>query len=156
MDVGTREWLACHRWDFPTLAGPKATGENLLALEEAVGCHVPTELREFLSELGSMMVGSLPIFGVEPAEVMGVDDTIDAETLRFRREPAWRLPPDALVISNDGRGNPVVLTADGRVFLHDHDAIGGLSVEPLATSFGEYVIRLVRDIHARRRDGHGS
>lgn len=127
----------------PILAGPVATTEQLDDVAQRLGVVLAAPLRELLETYGSVMAGSLPIFGIEPSEVMGVDDRLLARTEWFRRDAGSGLPADAVVVSADGRGNPFVLLSDGRVAHYDHDMPPWPAVEIVANGFEEFVESLL-------------
>ena len=75
---------------------------------------------EFVTRYGGAMVGANPVHGIQPSNAMGSQSTVEAETLRFRKD-GWPGTSDGLVVSVDARGNPVVLGADGQLTSFDHD-----------------------------------
>ncbi|MBO6939856.1 MAG: SMI1/KNR4 family protein [Deltaproteobacteria bacterium] len=126
---------------YPILAADSVSEAEVDALEQQLGVPLPKSYREFVLRFGGAMVGSQPVYGLRTSEVMGVDDTIAAQTAFFRRT-GWELPASAIVISDDGRGNPIWLADDGRVFLTDHD-VGDQPL--LATSFDAFVMSLLNE-----------
>ena len=84
-----------------------ATEEDVHALQQALpGLPFPAYFTEFLRRYGGAMVGSLPMFGVTPSQVMGIGETL-VERNRIFREDERAGIDHCLVIFADGFGNPL-------------------------------------------------
>ena len=82
------------------------------------------------------MVGSYPIYGVRFAEVMSDETVVDVNE-HFRAD-RWPGADEWLIVSMDLAGNPVGISADGRVWTWDHD-LGETFL--LADSFEQFLRR---------------
>ena len=102
------------------VAGP-VPHDEVLATIEALGATPHEDYVELVARYGGAMIGPDPLFGLRCSEVMGVDDTVGEATHSFR-DDGWPGVMGRLVVSRDGRGNPVVLEPDGRLTSFDHDA----------------------------------
>ena len=104
--------------------------------ETEIGVPFPVDYREFLRRYGGAMVGPYPIFGLRPAEVMGVDCWSAVAMTRWYRDDGVPGTEACVVISHDHAGNPIGIDRLGAVWIHDHD-FGGPA--PLAADFEEYL-----------------
>lgn len=96
----------------------------VIAAETALAVNFSPAYRRFLKAVGGGMVGSEPVLGLAPSEVMGVDLwSVVETTLRFRRE-GWPGTDQWYVVSVDGGGNPIGLDSKGAVFISDHHGGG--------------------------------
>jgi hypothetical protein len=123
---------------FPiTVASEVPTASEIADAAAAIGCSFHDDYVAFLKRFGGAMVGSLPVFGLRPADVMGNQWSVVKETNRFRNQ-AW--PGIALwyIISEDGFGNPIGIAPDGRVMISDHD-VGQVNV--VAENFEEFLLQ---------------
>jgi hypothetical protein len=123
---------------FPiTVASEVPTSEDEIAdAAAAIGCSFHEDYLDFLRRFGGAMVGSLPVFGLRPAKVMGKQWSVVEETNWFR-DQGWPGIAEWYVISEDGFGNPIGIAPDGRVMISDHD-VGQVSV--LATDFEDFLL----------------
>ena len=110
------------------------TEEEIDAAEQQVGQRFSPQYRDFVLRYGGAMVGSLPVFGLRTAEVMGDDDSVIAVTAHFRTQ-RWPGSESWAVISVDLAGNPIGLAADGSVWISDHDAGEILLIAPSFEAF---------------------
>lgn len=117
----------------PLLFGGTATADDVAAAERSLGTTFDPCYAEFLTRYGAAMVGSLPVYGVRCAEVMGDELVVDV-TMRFRRA-GWPNTEDWIVISTDLGGNPIGLTTLGEVFTFDHDFDGTHRIAPTFETF---------------------
>ena len=101
-----------------------------------LNCTFDDDYVAFLRRYGGATVGSLPVFGLRPVEVMGEPWSVVHVTQQFRRQ-GWPGTDQWYVISDDGFGNPIGIAADGRVMISDHDA-GQIS--PLASDFEDFLL----------------
>lgn len=100
-------------------------------------CTFDPSYIEFLQRYGGAMVGSLPIYGLRPVNVMGNRWSVVDVTQWFRHE-GWPGVSEWYVISEDGFGNPIGIAPDGQVMIADHD-VGQLSV--LTSNFEEFLVK---------------
>jgi hypothetical protein len=97
---------------------------------------LPDDYRSFVEAFGGAIVGALPIYGLRAARAMGkAEGSALAMTERFRKK-RWPGIDTWLIVSMDQAGNPIGLTADGAVWISDHDAG---SVDALASSFEDFL-----------------
>jgi hypothetical protein len=107
---------------FPIMrASDTPSGEEVARAASALGVTFHDDYVAFLRRYGGAMVGSLPVFGLRPVKVMGKRWSVVDITEWFRNE-GWPRTHAWYVISEDGFGNPIGVTEDGRVMLFDHDA----------------------------------
>ena len=127
------------------VAGPAASSD-VDAAERRIGMPLHPDFREFVLRYGGALIGSLPVYGVRTAEMMGdpAFETFDEVTLRFRGD-AWPGTRDWVVISTDLGGNPIGLASEGDVWTCDHDA-GELLL--LAPTFEAFVLGLLDEAEA--------
>lgn len=126
--------------------GPKS--EQLISkAEAALGFRFPSIYRRFLREFGVGNFGSAEICGVvrEDFEHSSVPDAV-WYTLSERRQGG--LPPDVLIIGEDGMGGLFCLECgadQGRVVrLPPGRPLSSHPREPIANDFGEFFLELVR------------
>ena len=87
-----------------------------------LGCQFHKDYIEFLQVYGGGIVGSLDIYGLRPAEMMGdnwwsvVDLTIHFRQNDYPHTDEW------YIISGDGFGNPIGVSNDGKVLCYDFDS----------------------------------
>jgi hypothetical protein len=103
-----------------TVARATPSEEEIAAAAESLGCEFDSEYAAFLKRYGGAMVGSLPVFGLRPVEVMGIVWSVVDVTRRYR-DQKWPGTADWYVISEDGFGNPIGIDAHGKVMVSDHD-----------------------------------
>jgi hypothetical protein len=127
---------------MPVLLGGPVSTLEIDAAEQRVGIKFAPAYRDFLARYGGAVVGSLPILGLRRAEVMG-DDTYSVTdvTSRFRAD-GWSPTEEWVVISVDLAGNPIGLTAEGEVWISDHDAG---ETRMVAHTFEEFVVHQLRE-----------
>lgn len=102
----------------------------------AIGCTFDEDYVAFLRRYGGATVGSLPVFGLRPVEVMGKRWSV-VELTKWFREQGWPGVSEWYVISEDGFGNPIGIAKDGRVMISDHD-VGNVSV--LASDLEDFLL----------------
>jgi hypothetical protein len=110
---------------------------EIQAAEQAIGCEFDSDYVRFLERYGAGIVGSLPVFGLRPVEMMGNRWSVVEITREFR-EQGWPGTQTWCVISEDGFGNPIGIAQDGQVMIADHDAG---SVDIIAPSFHEFLMK---------------
>jgi hypothetical protein len=112
------------------------TEEEIFAASAAIGCHFHEDYVSFLHRFGAGTVGSLPVFGLRPVDVMGKRWSV-VEVTNWFRQQGWLGTADWYIISEDGFGNPMGVAPDGRVMISDHD-IGQVSV--VAENFEDFLL----------------
>jgi len=118
------------------------SAEEVEKASQEIGLAFAADYQEFILMFGGAMVGSFPIFGLRPVEVMGEVWSVIDVTKRYRDDgvpgcASW------VVFSEDQAGNPIGMDEDGKVWICDHD-FGG--VAELAPSFEDYIRRQCLDI----------
>ena len=122
---------------FPIMrASEVPTDEEIANASAAIGCRFHRDYVEFLQRYGGAMVGSLPVFGLRPAEVMGDRWSVVVVTEWFRNQE-WPGTSDWYLISDDGFGNPIGVAPNGQVMRSDHD-VGEIGV--LAQNFEDFLM----------------
>ena len=101
------------------------------------------EYIKFVRQYGCAIVGGFYIFGLKTLSIMGDTlNTVLSNTL-FYRDQNWPGLENCYVISDDGRGNPIYMDREGKVWLSDHDS--GFETILLADSFNEFLIKIYED-----------
>lgn len=121
------------------VAGGVAQDEIDLA-EQAIGVKFAPDYRAFVAEYGGAMVGSLPVVGLRRAEVMGNELCSVVDVTRSFRDDGWKPTHEWSVISVDGSGNPIGTSADGQVWISDHDTG---EVKVIASCFEDFLLSLL-------------
>jgi hypothetical protein len=137
--MNTRIWQALDQQFalFPITRASEVPSETEIAEAAAtIGCTFHEDYVAFVRRYGAAMVGSLPVFGLRPAHVMGKQWSVVDET-RWFRDQGWPGVNDWYVISDDGFGNPIGMASDGRVMISDHD---GGQVSVLAADFEDFLL----------------
>ena len=102
--------------DAPALlVGGPVPDVEIRQAETLLGVEFVSDYRWFVRTYGGAMVGSLPVYGLRAAEVMGTGETVVTETAHFRKD-GWPSIADWIVISGDGYGNPIGMDKDGAVY----------------------------------------
>jgi hypothetical protein len=117
------------------LRASPGTAVEIETAASAVGCTFHQDYREFLRRYGGAMVGSYPIFGIHPVDVMGNQWSV-AEMTKWFRSEGWPGTDDWYVISTDGTGNPIGVSPDGHVWISDHN-VGEVAV--IARDFESFI-----------------
>jgi hypothetical protein len=122
---------------FPIMRASEVPSEDeIVAAAVAIGCSFHEDYVDFLRRYGGATVGSLPVFGLRPAKVMGKRWSV-VDLTKWFREQGWPGVTEWYVVSEDGFGNPIGIAKDGHVMIADHDA-GQVSV--LATDFEDFLL----------------
>jgi len=126
--------------EWPILVAGPVEASEVDSIASELGVPLPADYRWFVTRYGGAMVGSGPVFGRRCAEVMGVERfDVVAVTQHFRRD-GWPTVDEAIVVSEDGFGNPVCMSSEGRLWVHDHD-VGAVTSE--WDSFETFVLSLL-------------
>ena len=118
--------------DHPDLCGIPATDQQVLNAQQRLGVIFHPDYVQFIKLYGGSF-GGVDIHAFENGSLLGTCTVIDL-TLGFRELCAPDIPvglEDAIAISDDGGGNPILLSSAGQIFLYLHDEH---EVELLATS----------------------
>lgn len=108
--------------EFPqSKASSTPSDEEILAAANILNVCFHEPYVEFLHRYGGGMVGSLPVFGLRPVEMMGSRWSV-VDTTQWYREDGWPGCDHWYVVSEDGFGNPIGVSEDGQVRVYDHDA----------------------------------
>jgi hypothetical protein len=139
--------------ELPIMRADDVPSEAEIAEAEwEIGVPISKDDREFLLRYGGGMVGSYPIFGLRPVDVMGINRWSVLDVTREYRSDGAPSVERWVVISEDHGGNPLGMDAVGAIWIHDHD-FGGLSA--IAGSIEEYIrvncLKLPRNGRRRRR-----
>jgi hypothetical protein len=126
------------------LCAGATSNDELRELSDALGYTLPSEYESFIRRYGGAMVGSLPIYGVRPSEVMGDRDTVVEVNRRFR-EDQWPGVGGWLIISVDGSGNPLGLATDGRLMVSNLDSN---TILAWASSFDDFLVQQLDEAKA--------
>lgn len=116
----------------PSLRGQPATEAEIEASQQALGTVFAPQYAAFIKQFGGSF-GGVDIHAFANGSLIG-RETVTTLTLRFRERYGDVMPAelhDALVISDDGAGNPVLIARQGGILLYLHDEG---EVEPLFPS----------------------
>jgi SUKH superfamily protein len=119
-----------------TVARGVPSDEEIAGAAESLGREFDPNYIAFLKRYGGAVVGSLPVFGLRPVEVIGKVWSVVEVTRRYR-DQNWPGTADWYVISEDGFGNPIGIDADGKVMISDHDH-GDIAI--LARNFEDFLL----------------
>ena len=101
-----------------------------------LACRFCEDYVLFLKRYGAAFVGSYPIFGLRPIELMGNLWSV-VEFTKWFREDDWPAAKDWYVVSTDGYGGSIGVDSDGRVLVADptHGCI-----DELAPNFEQFLL----------------
>jgi len=138
------KWMATDRIRWPGGWAPQLPSTvQIRAAERRLGCMFDPVYVRFLQEFGAAMIGADPMYGI--GSVMDCEADVVAETLSFRSDKGLGVD-DWYVVSNDGRGGPIGIAPDGKVWLSDHGEI-----VPIAKSFPAYLAQRIYQSDENRR-----
>lgn len=116
--------------------------------EVQLDVHFPQELRDYLRRFGYVEVGHREFFGLG-RELPSYLDIVRV-TQSERTETGCPLPEHFIPVLNDGGGNLYCALAAGAdmsgIVLWDHAAGPEQVPEPIASSLGEWLIEIARDV----------
>ena len=122
----------------PELKGKPATTEEIENIEKELKINLNKDYKEFISRFGGAYAG-IDIYGWSNASVLGVNTVIDL-TIKFRKEFEESEFHDevnrSLVFSDDGSGNPIVISDRGEIVIYYHDSG---EKEILSESLGDFI-----------------
>jgi cell wall assembly regulator SMI1 len=127
------------RW--PVLVGTSVAPEEVTVAEADVGIPFPDDYREFICRYGGALVGRCPIFGLRPTDALG-ERYVTNVTRRYR-DQKWPYVEYWAVFSEDDAGNPIGMTALGRVMCFDHDV---RKLSEIAPSFEEFLVDVLDEM----------
>lgn len=136
MSPRTVERVKNHFATSTVLHGTPADESAIKAAEKRLKSRFPADYVEFLRLFGCGVVGPNSVFGIGLAEAMGVGDDVVTVTERFRSQ-RWPGIAEWVIISDDGRGNPIGIAPSGQIMMSDHD-VGDASV--LADDFEGFLV----------------
>jgi len=142
--MNKRIWTTLERMfaEFPLMVASPAMQQEIDTAARAIGCQFHGDYEEFLRRFGGALVGGTDILGVRRAEAMGRSSWSVSEMTKRFREEGWPGVADWYIISVDGAGNPIGVSADGQVWISDHDA-GEVAV--IAQDFERFLERCLGD-----------
>ncbi|KPC17043.1 SMI1/KNR4 family protein [Pseudomonas amygdali] len=118
--------------DHPSLRGTPATDQQILGAQERLGVTFHPDYIDFIKHYGGSF-GGVDIHAFGNGSLLGTCTVIDL-TLGFRELCDHFIPTgleDAIAISDDGGGNPILISSRGQIYLYLHDEH---KVELLASS----------------------
>ena len=118
-----------------TVSGPVGI-HQVSRLEEFAGFPLPASYKDFVVRYGAADVGPYPIYGVGHAHVMAKDEGSAQEATLYFRSQNWPGIDGWLIISTNGSGSPIGLTAAGEVWISDHEFN---IIERLAPTFESFL-----------------
>lgn len=100
--------------------------------------------KEVLKKYGAIGINAYDIHGLKYLPLMDKNNwTVVQKTTFYKDFQKWPDIEDWYVISDDGRGNPIGIDPEGKVWLSDHDA--GFEKVKLADNFEEFLHKLLTD-----------
>ncbi|MGL5720168.1 MAG: SMI1/KNR4 family protein [Alphaproteobacteria bacterium] len=132
--------LAEHAKEFPEDFAEGVKLEEIREAEAELGLKFSEAYIRFLQTYGGACFCAYPIYGLRKLEIMGnFCWSIVNRTLHYRSEN-WPDIEDWYIVLDDGRGNPIGVDPDGKVWLSDHDS--GFEQVLLAEDFEEFLYKL--------------
>lgn len=122
---------------FPIMMASAVSDKEISAAASSIGCVFHPDYAEFLRRFGGAVIGAYPIFGLRKPDVGGEPWSVVAATTRFRAQK-WPGTEELYVISEDGSGNPIGVSANGNVLI-SYPNIPELKL--IATDFEEFITR---------------
>lgn len=123
------------KWAF--LVAPAASVEEIEEASATLGLPFPADYKEFLLRTGGAYVGGCQIYGTRTTDDMSPKETVTQRTQDYR-DYEWPGVEEWIIICMDGRGNPLGIAPDGKVWRSDHD-VG--DIMPIADSFEDFIRR---------------
>jgi hypothetical protein len=120
---------------FPMMKASAASQQEIEEAAEALGCFLQKDYIDFLLRYGGAIVGPYPIFGLHRPPAMGAPWSFVDVTKQFRAD-GWKGTCEWCIISEDGFGNPIGVSSDGKVWVSDHDAG---QITEIAANFEEFL-----------------
>lgn len=108
--------------DAPFMCGGGVGADQIESAQRTLDVVFSPEYRQFLIKYGGALVGPYPIYGLARAEPMDEHLWSVTEVTRHFRDQNWPGVERVYVISMDHAGNPIYISADGKVMTFDHDA----------------------------------
>ncbi|MEK4425950.1 SMI1/KNR4 family protein [Solibacillus sp. FSL K6-1523] len=109
--------------EFGGFRGKPATNEEILNAEQVLNVKFNVEYIQFIKLFGGACAG-FDIHAFNNGSSLGKETVVEL-TQRFRRGGEDLIPQelkDAYVISDDGSGNPILMNAEGKIFIFLHDS----------------------------------
>ncbi len=126
------------------LYGGECALQELEDAEKTLKLQFSDDYKEFLLKYGGANVEGYFIYGLKKQRSMGADFWSVIQNTKFYKEAQrWPGIEDWYIISDDGRGNPIGIDPEGKVWLSDHDA--GFEKVKLADNFEEFLHKLLTD-----------
>ena len=128
--------------NYPEDFGRRCKSEEIEEAQEKVKLEFHASYKNFLLKYGSATLPGFIIYGLIPLPEMGKSvNNIVKKTAFYKNFQKWPGIENWYVISDDGRGNPIGIDPQGKVWLSDHDA--GFEKVKLADSFEEFLHKLL-------------
>lgn len=105
----------------PILRADGASDAEIDQASKALGILFPSDYRVFLRRYGGAVVGAYSIIGLRLATPMGDEERSVVEVTNRFRSQGWPGTSEWVVFSVDLAGNPIGFSADGSVWISDHD-----------------------------------
>ena len=118
------------------------TEEEINKAEDELAVKFHTDYLKYLRKYGGGSAFAYDIYGLKPTRNMTKNYSVVSNT-NFYRSQNWPDIKNWYIISDDGRGNPIGIDPEGKVWLSDHDS--GFELIKLADSFEEFLYKLHTD-----------
>jgi len=129
---------------YPQDFGKSNDEEKIKQAEESLALTFTSSYKKFLNKYGSATLPGHIIYGLTPLPEMGttINNVID-KTNFYKQTQKWPGIDNWYIISDDGRGNPIGIDPEGKVWLSDHDA--DFEQVNLAENFEKFLYKLLTD-----------
>lgn len=138
--------------EYPIMRASSVPTDEIAAAARELNCDFDTDYVEFVHRYGGAMVGAYPIYGLREAEVVGRPWSVVEVTQRYRTD-GWLGTADWYIVSVDGFGNPIGMSADGKVWISDHDAGEVYLLQPSFEHFIDSCLRVQTERQNQEEDG---
>jgi len=130
--------------EFEGLYGGACTLQEVQNAEQELRVNFCNHYKQFVLLYGGANLEGNFIYGLKKQRSMGKDFWSVIQNTKFYKDTQkWPGIEDWYVVSDDGRGNPIGIDPEGKVWLSDHDA--GFEKVKLADNFEEFLHKLLTD-----------
>ena len=123
-------------------SGPSDIKE-ILEKEKKLKVFFSKDYIKLIENFGSCILPGYLIHGIRSLPEMSHPTNDVVKKTLFYRSQNWPGIEDWYIVSDDGRGNPIGVDPEGRVWLSDHDS--GFEKVLLAENFEEFLYKLLTD-----------
>lgn len=129
--------------NFPQDFSGSLGAKEIENAEKELKIKFAPDYKAFLKKYGGGAFEGNYIFGLRRINSMDSELWSVIQNTNFYRSQKWPGIENWYIVSDDGRGNPIGIDPDSKVWLSDHDA--GFEQIKLADSFEEFLYKLHTD-----------